>query len=149
MPWHLPADLAYFRRVTTGKPVIMGRKTYESIGRPLPQRENFILSQQTDLTIAGCQVVHNMAEILHIFRSYPETMVIGGGSLYRLLMPYAQRLYLTIVEETFAGDTYFPEFSAEQWREVWREPHVADAKNPFNYTFCRLERVNSMSLCYS
>nr|WP_236839517.1 type 3 dihydrofolate reductase [Beggiatoa leptomitoformis] len=142
MPWHLPADLSYFRRITMGKPMVMGRKTYESIGKPLPGRQTIILSHQLDLHVEGCQVIHSLAEVLHVLHDYPELMVIGGGSVYATLLPYAQRLYLTIIEGEFVGDTYFPDYKPENWQVTQRETHAADAKNPFNYTFLVLERVN-------
>ncbi len=141
LPWHLPADLKHFRAVTMGKPIIMGRKTYESIGRPLPGRLNVILSRHPSLTKTGCEVLHSLDEVLAFSQQYEETVVIGGASVYDKLLPYVQRMYVTWVEGEFRGDTYFPQFDPEQWQEMDRQVFLADAKNPYPYCFSLLEKT--------
>jgi len=141
LPWHLSADLQYFRRVTLGKPLLMGRCTYESIGRPLPRRHNIVVTRKSHYTAPGCTVVHSLEAGLRAAGDVEEVIVIGGASIFRQMLPRAQRLYLTEVHATFAGDTRFPEFDLESWVEVWREDHAPDLNNPYAYSFVRLERL--------
>lgn len=145
MPWHLPNDLKYFKRVTVGKTVIMGRKTYDSIGRPLPDRSNIVVTRQMDWQPDGVIVVHSLAEgIDHaesLLRGDEEVIVMGGAQIYRAALPQAQRLYLTEIHADFDGDTFFPEISRDEWKEVGREKHFADSANPYDYTFIVLDRV--------
>ncbi|MDM8547951.1 type 3 dihydrofolate reductase [Candidatus Venteria ishoeyi] len=136
MPWHLPADLAWFKQNTLGKPIVMGRKTFESIGRPLPGRDNIVLSRDSDLLIPGCQVIHQLQALEDL--NAPEIMIIGGGQLYAQTLPLAERLYLTEVQAEFEGDTYFPVLEDEDWQEVSRIERTADEKNPQDCIFCIL-----------
>ena len=138
--WKLPADMKHFRDLTIGKPIIMGRKTYESIGRPLPERVNIILTRDKNYLLEGCIVAHSVDEALQKCNGYEEAMVIGGGEIYKLFFPLAKRTYLTSVDHDFDGDTYFPEFSKEEWRETFREHHEPDDKNSYPHTFIVLER---------
>ncbi|RMG92859.1 MAG: dihydrofolate reductase, partial [Zetaproteobacteria bacterium] len=141
LPWHLPADLAWFRKHTLGKPVLMGRKTYESIGHPLPERKNLVLTTDVKLRIPGCTTVHSLAQAFHTCAGQAsELMVIGGAEVYRLALPQAQRLYITEVHGRFDGDAWFPSFDRRQWQEVYREDHTPDAKNAWPYSFTILER---------
>jgi dihydrofolate reductase len=140
MPWHLPADLAYFKRVTMGKPMLMGRKTYESIGRPLPGRRNLVLSRR-GFTAAGVESVATIDEALARVAGAPELMVIGGAEVFRLAMPYLDHVHLTRVHTQVEGDILLPPFEPGQWREVRREDHPADERNPIAMTFLELERV--------
>ncbi len=141
MPWHLPADLQYFKRVTLGKPVIMGRKTYQSIGRPLPGRMNIVLTRDQDLQIAGVHCVQTVEQALALVEEVAEVMVIGGATIYEQFLARATRLYLTFIELKVAGDTQFPDYQAvADWREIEREEHSADQKNQYNYQFVTLER---------
>lgn len=127
MPWHLPADLAHFKKVTMGYPVVMGRKTHESIGRPLPGRENIILSRNPDIHIAGCTMIRSLDELE---QREEELMIIGGGTLYRQLMPHAYRMILTIIDtELPGGDAWFPSWDEEEWEMVSDEIHPADEYN--------------------
>ncbi len=142
LPWRLPADLRHFRRLTLGKPVIMGRRTYESLGRPLPDRTNIIVTGNRRYQAAGCTIVHSLEEAMGQAAGAPEVMVIGGGSLYAEALPRAHRLYLTLVHRVFAGDVSFPEFDLSQWREVEREDHGPDERNPVAYSFITLERIS-------
>lgn len=140
IPWHLPADLRYFKATTMGKPVVMGRKTYESIGRPLPGRQNIVLTRQSDYEAPGCIVVHSLPDALAAAGSAPELMVIGGATVYRAFLPLADRLYLTYVDAVFHGDTCFPPFDPDAWQVVREEQHPPDARNPYPYRFVVLER---------
>ncbi len=135
MPWHLPADLAHFKAVTLGKPIVMGRKTYESIGRPLPGRKNIILSSNPDYKVEGCECVGSIEEALALAEDVEEIMIIGGGYLYSQTLPQADKLYLTFIDLDVEGDTQFPEFEHLQLTDVKREKHHKDEKNPYDYEF--------------
>ena len=140
LPWHLPADLAHFKQVTMGKPVIMGRKTFESIGRPLPGRTNIVLTGSETFRPEGVLVANSLEQALLLAGGVDEVMVIGGSLIYRLFLPKADRLYLTYVENEHAGDAWFPEFDLEKWRIIATEEHMADEKNLCAYTFVTYER---------
>ena len=137
MPWHLPADLAHFKRVTLGKPVLMGRKTFESIGRPLPGRRNLVISRNPDYQAEGIEVVGSVEAALALLAgsSVEELMVIGGGHLYAEMLPSADCLYLTQIDLAVEGDTRFPAFDDGQWQRIECESHPADEKNPHPYSF--------------
>ena len=141
LPWQLPADLQHFRRITLGKPVVMGRKTHESIGRPLPGRDNIIVSTDRNYHATGCRVMHSIKNTLASLQQMPEVMVIGGASLYRETLACAGRIYLTLVHADIMGDTWFPELDACQWRQISREDFPADERNNYAYSFILLERV--------
>lgn len=147
MPWHLPEDLRYFKRVTLGKPVIMGRNTYESIGKPLVQRPNIIISRNAGYKVEGATVVHSLDAALALGAGLQrdagpdsELMIIGGAQIYTQALPFAQRLYLTEVHAELEGDAFFPHFDRSQWQEVAREEHPACARNPYAYDFLVLDR---------
>jgi dihydrofolate reductase len=140
MPWHLPADLAHFKRVTMGKPVIMGRRTYESIGRPLPGRKNIVISRRSDYSPEGCVIV-NSVEAAIAQANHEEVMIIGGGQLYAEMLPHADRLYLTLIDAELEGDTRFPDYTIYDWKEIDRERHEPDEKNNYAYEFVTLERI--------
>ncbi len=142
MPWgisDIPADMAWFRQHTLGKAVLMGRKTFESIGKPLPQRRNIILSRQKDLQIEGCEVIHNLQNAVEIFKD-EELMVMGGAEIYALALPYASKLYITQVAHTFEGDAWFPQLSVSDWKLQHRQSHMPDAKNKYACHFEIYER---------
>jgi dihydrofolate reductase len=141
LPWHLPADLAHFKTITMGKPILMGRKTWESIGRPLPGRTSIVITHDSTYQADGCVVVHSIEAALEAAQGHDEVMVIGGAELYRQVLPRADTLYLTRVEGDFEGDTLFPELDATGWNEVANESHTADERNPCPYRFITLERV--------
>ncbi|GAA4884234.1 type 3 dihydrofolate reductase [Ferrimonas pelagia] len=141
MPWHLPADLRHFKAVTMGKPVVMGRKTYESIGRPLPGRHNIVISRQSDLVLDGVTVVADIEAAVAAAGSVDELMIIGGGQLYGTLLERADRLYLTLVDLAVEGDTQFPDYQQLPWNEIAREHRLADERNPYAMDFITLERV--------
>jgi dihydrofolate reductase len=140
LPWHLPADLRHFRRLTLGKPVIMGRSTHEAIGRPLPERFNIVLSRDPAYSSPGCTVVQDPEGALAAAGPAPEVMVIGGAYVYRAFLPRADRIYLTLVHGRFAGDTWFPPLESGVWAERDREDHPPDEANPYPYSFITLER---------
>jgi dihydrofolate reductase len=135
MPWHLPADLKHFKAVTLGKPIIMGRKTYESIGRPLPGRQNIVISRNPNYLLDGCDTATSFEAALNLVGDQAEVMVIGGGQLYRETLSRANKLYLTFIDLTVDGDTQFPAYDHLPLIETKREAHQADEKNPFDYTF--------------
>lgn len=140
LPWHLPADLAYFKRTTMGKPIVMGRKTYESIGRPLPGRRNIVVSRNAGLGAAGVEVVAGIDAALDLCADADEVMLIGGASLYQQTLARAERLYLTLIHHAFEGDTWFPEFESGHWREENRRNFDADEDNPYAYSLIDLVR---------
>ena len=141
MPWHLPADLAYFKRVTLGKPVIMGRKTFESIGFALPGRRNIIISRSSDYKSAGVDVVASVDAALALVRDIDEVMVIGGGSIYQHCLPQADRLYVTHIEADIDGDTQFPAYDVvNDWQLISSEKRFADEKNAYDLNFCVYQR---------
>lgn len=139
MPWHLPADFAWFKKVTMGKPIVMGRKTFESIGRPLPGRQNIVISRNPDFTAEGVTVVSDIAAAQSAAGDVEELMIIGGGSIYEACLPLADRLYLTFIDLTVAGDTCFPAWD-NTWQEVHSESYAADEKNAHAMRFVILER---------
>ena len=140
LPWTLPADMQYFRDKTRGKPVIMGRKTYESIGKPLPKRLNIIVTHDNEYKAEGCVVVHSADEALKAAGNVEEVMIIGGSQIYKEFLPKVNRMYLTFIDAEFEGDTYFPEYKIEEWKEVSYEEHERDAENQYDYRFVVLER---------
>ena len=140
LPWRLPADLAHFKRVTMGKPIIMGRKTYESIGRPLPGRTNIVLTRSAEFRADGVLTAHTLEQALDYVSDEDEVMIIGGSTIYELALPAADRLYLTYVESEYEGDAWFPEFDIEQWAIITSEQHAADEKNATDYRFVSYER---------
>ena len=140
LPWRLSDDLKRFKAVTMGKPIIMGRLTWESIGRPLPGRQNIVVTRQTGYGAEGCDVVASVDEALEAAGAAPEVMVIGGGDIYRQLLPRAGRVYLTRVEAEVDGDTFFPELDDSEWELVSSEAHEADDKNAHAFTFMTFER---------
>ena len=145
LPWRLPSDLKFFRRVTTGHPVIMGRKTFESIGKPLPERTNIVVSRNTALNLpAGTRQASSLVAALAMAVHAPggdEIMVIGGAELFRQAMGQARRIYLTRLHESFPADTYLPPIDWRDWRRVWREEHTPGRNDACGYTFMCLERA--------
>ncbi len=141
LPWHLSADLQRFKRLTMGCLIIMGRKTYESIGRPLPGRTSIVVTRQDDYQPAGVLVAPSLDQALDIAQTDDEAFVIGGAEIYRQALPRANRLVVTRVHATIDGDVFFPEIEPSQWRLQSEEPHEADDRNDFPFTFQTFERV--------
>jgi len=139
MPWHLPADLKHFKSVTMAKPIVMGRKTYESIGRPLPGRQNVIVSRNSEYKVEGCTVVNSIDSAIKLLIDSDEIMIIGGGFLYSQMIEKANKLYLTLIDLEIDGDTYFPDYAHLNLTETNRESHLKDDKNPYNYQFINYE----------
>jgi len=140
MPWHLPADLAWFKKNTLHKSIVMGRSTFESIGKPLPHRRNLVLTRKLDRDIEGCDLFDSPEAVLADTFDEDEVMITGGSQLYRLFLPLADRLYLTLIDADLQGDTYFPDYTVLEWQEIFREQHPADEKNAYPYTFIILDR---------
>lgn len=149
MPWHLPEDLKYFKRITMGKPVVMGRKTFESIGKPLPGRPNIVITRNTAYKAEGVDVLHDLSsaeahcEDLAIFEDFGEIMVIGGAELYRQALPEVDRIYLTRIHAEIEGDTSFPDLEESSWKVTSEERFGSDDKNPYDYSFLVLDRIRT------
>lgn len=142
MPWHLPSDLKHFKNITWGMPVIMGRKTFQSLGKPLPGRMNIVISRQEGWHPEGAVVVKNFDDALLISKESDtkEAMVIGGGEIFRLAFEKAKRIYLTRVLTEAEGDTFFPVLNPKEWRLTGKDDHEADDKNKYDYSFQVWER---------
>ncbi|PVV09003.1 MAG: dihydrofolate reductase [gamma proteobacterium symbiont of Ctena orbiculata] len=142
LPWRLPADLQHFKSLTMGKPIIMGRRTWESLPGLLPGRRHIVVTHDRDYRAEGCDLVHSVDEALQVAGDVPEVMIVGGGGLYRQMLSRADRLYLTRVEVAVDGDAFFPEIDWDEWQEVSRVSHSSDNNNQFPYTFIVLNRIN-------
>jgi len=138
--WHLSSDLKRFKELTTGHHIIMGRKTFDSIGKPLPNRTSIIISRQENYSVEGCIVVHSLEEALEKVENDQEAFIIGGGSIYHEALAKADKIYLTRVHHNFEGDTFFPKLNSKEWESVDRKDHMPDEKNPYPYSFIDLER---------
>ena len=143
LPWRLSSDLKYVKRTTMGKPIIMGRKTYESIGRPLRGRENIVITRERGFQAPGCSVFHDLDAAFAHCRAAEEIFIMGGAEIYRRSIGRAGRIYVTEVHARVPGDVYFPSFDRAAWRELSREHHDADEKNEYPYSFVILERVQT------
>ncbi len=141
LPWHLPADLAYFKKLTTGKSLLMGRKTYDSIGKPLPNRRNIVISRNSKISISGCEVVSSIEKALILTKDEDEVMVIGGASLCEQLLPQVNRLYITKIDGEFEGDIYFQKYDDLNWHQVSCESHPKDISNAYSHHFIVLDRA--------
>src|SRR5690606_13261740 len=133
--WHLPNDLRFFKRTTTGHPVIMGRKTYESVGKPLPNRRNIIVTRQAAYAAAGTEVVNSLAAALEVCTGVQEVFVVGGAEIYQQALPFIDRIYLTRVHVVLPGDSFFPQLDEGVWRLVSEDHHPADDRHDYSYTF--------------
>ncbi|WP_321326646.1 type 3 dihydrofolate reductase [Thiomicrorhabdus sp.] len=145
MPWHLPDDLKFFKAMTTGKPVIMGRKTFESIGsKPLPNRENYVISRQMNFAANGAKLFSSLegalAELADLGEA-EEVIIMGGGQLYSKMLPQADKLYLTLIDADINGDTFFPDWTQFTWNEIAREQHAKDDRHAYAFDFVTLERA--------
>lgn len=140
LPWKLSADLKRVKALTMGHHLIMGRKTYESIGRPLPGRTNVIITRNNAYSPEGCVVVNSLSEALSVAKDDPEVFVFGGGEIFREALPLVNKIYLTIVHCTIDGDTHFPELNLSDWTELDRQEFKADEKNQYDYSFVTLQR---------
>ena len=141
LPWHLPADLKRFKALTMGHAIVMGRKTYESIGKPLPGRRNLVITRNRGYSAPGCDVAHSLHSALALCSGARELFIIGGAELFLESMAFAHSLELTEIHADFDGDVFFPEFSAREWRETMRESHMDEPAIAFRYDFVRYERA--------
>lgn len=141
LPWRLPADLRFFKQTTMHKPLLMGRRTWESIGRPLPGRQMVVLTAQTNYAAPDCEVVHSLHEALTLLDNVPEVLVIGGATLYAQTLPVAQRMYLTMVDAQVTGDVWFPAWNTADWALVWEAAHPADTQHAWPYRFQCWEKL--------
>lgn len=146
MPWHLSADLRRFKQITLGSPILMGRKTFEAIGKPLPGRDNLVISRNPDFHPAGCQVFSDINSALESVASCKQLFVIGGATLYQAMLPVADYAYLTVIDKAFAGDTYFPLLDEAEWDEIEREQVANDPTVDFTYRFVTLKRRGSQEM---
>lgn len=140
LPWHLPADLKHFKNITLGKPIIMGRKTFESIGRPLPGRTNIVITRDVNFKAPGCLVMNSIDAALAAMHENEEVVIIGGAQLYQQMMPRLQRIYLTIIHQEFIGDAFFPALDLAEWHEVSREDFEGDEQNKYKFSFLIFEK---------
>ena len=141
--WHIPDDLKRFKQITTGHTIIMGRKTFESIGRVLPNRKHIVLSKNTKLNIESenVKVLDNVNMLDKYISSEEEAFVIGGDSIYKLLMPYVTKMYITRIKQDFQGDAYFPEINSKEWKIISRKPGIKNEENPYDYEYIDYERI--------
>jgi dihydrofolate reductase len=137
--WHLPKDLKHFKELTTGHTIIMGRKTFDSVGKPLPNRRNIVVTRQ-DMQIAGCEVINSLEAALELAKGEAEVDIVGGAEIYEQAMSLTNFIYLTIVHQDFEADTFFPEIDESQWQEIAREDHQTDEKHAFPFSFITLKR---------
>ncbi|OGT48457.1 MAG: hypothetical protein A3E82_03935 [Gammaproteobacteria bacterium RIFCSPHIGHO2_12_FULL_38_11] len=135
LPWHLPADLAHFKAITMGKPIIMGRKTFDSIGKPLPGRRNIVISRDKKRMIRGCEVFHSIDDAFNAVKTEQEVMIIGGANLYLQTLSMANTIYLTVIDAEFPGDVFFPALNNNKWKLMSEEMHLPDEKNKHGYCF--------------
>ena len=141
LPWHLPADLKFFKATTLHHPILMGRKTFESIGKPLPQRTSIIITRQRDYQVPDTIVVHSLAEGIKAAKELADDLfIIGGAEILQEAFPLIDTMYITRIEAEFTGDVFYPAYEEEQWQEVWREAHAPDEKNKYPYSFSKLVR---------
>ena len=141
--WHLPEDLKHFKNITTGHTIIMGRKTFESLGRVLPNRKHIIFSNNPSFNVneQNVKVVHSLLEIQDLIEGKEEAFVIGGAMMYNFLMPYVKKMYVTEIDKEFEGDTFFPKIDDNMWKEISREKGIKDDKNNLDYYFVTYERI--------
>ena len=141
LPWYLPADLKFFKSVTVGHPIIMGRKTFESIGKPLPQRTSIIITRQPDYQPQDCMVVHTVADAIKAgLEIDKDIFIIGGAEVLQQALPYIDTMYLTLIHQEFEGDTFYPDFDLNEWVETARQDFEPDEKNKYAYSFLKLQR---------
>ena len=139
LPWHISADLKNFKNITLGNPIIMGRKTYDSIGKPLKDRDNIVISRDNSLKIDGVEVVDSLEKAIFMTAEAPVTFIIGGEQIYQIALPIATHMYVTKVEGNFEGDAYFPDYNQQEWREVGREDLITE--DNLNFSFLKYQRI--------
>lgn len=142
LPWRLPRDLQYVKKTTMGHPIVLGRKNYESIGKPLPGRTNIVLTKNRLYQAEGCYIAHSLEDVFQMCRGEKEVFVFGGAEIYRLFFPYVKRLYITRILHSFEGDIFFPEYDEKEWVEISAQKGVKDDNNPYDYIHYVYERKN-------
>jgi dihydrofolate reductase len=140
LPWHLPADLAYFKKITTGKSILMGRKTYDSIGKPLNNRRNIVISRDSSLKIDGVEVVNSLEKAISMVKEALEIFIIGGEQIYSMALSLATHLYITKVDGHFKGDAFFPDLDQKEWKEIAREDLISESQ--LKFSFLKFERIS-------
>lgn len=146
MPWHLPKDFQYFKDMTLSKTIVMGRKTFETFDGPLPKRDHIILTSKEDYEVEGCRVVHDLDGLIEELQAREdEVMIIGGGEIYKLFLPVADRLYITYIDHAFEGDTYFPDYTDEPFIVTGKVKGEKNEENPYDYYFMQYDRESSES----
>ncbi len=141
IPWHLPADLQRFKKITMGHPIVMGRKTFESLPRILPGRQHIVLTRNNDYRATGCNVISNWNEVKDLVAGFAKVFVIGGADIYKCTLPLAKQMYVTLVHADLEGETYFPEWDEKNWKEVEREIRAKDENNKFDMEFIQYLRI--------
>lgn len=143
LPWRLPNDLKFFKNLTTSNTIIMGRKTFDSMRRPLPNRENVIVTRDRSFSVEGCEVIYSIDPVIEWSKHNPEKeyFVIGGADIFKQLLPFADRMYMTYIDETFPGDTFFPLFDEQDWKITKKELGIKDESNPYDYYFIQYDRI--------
>ena len=143
MIWHLPEDLKHFKELTTGHAIIMGRKTFESLGKVLPDRKHIVFTQNPDFKVNdnNVEIVHSLLQIQDLIEGEEEAFIIGGAMIYNFLMPHVKKMYVTEIKEEFEGDAFFPKISENTWKETSREKGIKDEENPLDYEFVTYERI--------
>ena len=135
IPWRIPADWQYVKKITAGYPIVMGRKNFESIGRVLPLRRNIILTRSDNFSYDGCEVANSIQDVFNLCKHEEEIFIFGGEQVYKMFLPYVEKMYITKIHDEFVGDTFFPEFETNEWKEISVEKGITDQKNPFIYYF--------------
>ena len=147
LPWHLSDDLKRFKAITMGKPIIMGRGTFESIGRPLPGRRNIVVSRNPDFSAAGCECAGDLSQAVSLASNADEAIIIGGAQIYRQALPLVQRMYLTVIDHAFTGDAWFPEYNQSDWELKVLETHQFNNGEPgFSYRFIEAQRKPQINI---
>ncbi|WP_121661757.1 DfrD/DfrG/DfrK family trimethoprim-resistant dihydrofolate reductase [Metabacillus litoralis] len=141
IPWRIPRDWEYVKNVTKGHSIILGRKNFESIGRALPHRRNIILTRDKDFSFEGCEIVHSIEEVFELCKQEKELFIFGGEQIYKLFLPYVEKMYITKIHHSFEGDTFFPEVNEKEWKEVSVEKGIKDDQNPYTYYYHVYERI--------
>ena len=141
LPWRLPRELQYVKQTTMGHPIILGRKNYEAIGRPLPGRRNIVMTKDPQFSAEGCEIAHSVEEVYQLCEGEEEIFIFGGEQIYKLFLEKTDKLYVTVIHHEFEGDTFFPEIDYSQWKEISKVQGITDEKNPYTYFYHVYERI--------
>jgi len=141
LPWRLPRELQYVKQTTMGHPIILGRKNYEAIGRPLPGRRNIVMTKDPQFSAEGCEIAHSVEEVYQLCEGEEEIFIFGGEQIYKLFLEKTDKLYVTVIHHEFEGDTFFPEIDYNQWKEISKVQGITDEKNPYTYFYHVYERI--------